>query len=96
MPLSITSTSTAATPIYSLDLMGRAPTPTSTLMVEPLVPSGALEAGGYGRAQLTPAIGAQYSSALQLKFVLALPIAERDNILRDLAIDSPSLRPISH
>ena len=50
----------------------------------------ALNETDYPRVQLTPAIGIQFGKETQLKKVLQLPVAQRDAVLKDLALESES------
>lgn len=89
--MSFTKTTTDT---YTLPLTGSITPPLSTApltsrLVEPLVASGNLTEELYPRSQLTPAIGVQFGKEIQLKDVLELAdLAKRDEILRDLAIES--------
>lgn len=88
------SSTKTTTDTYTLPLTGSitpplTSTPSTAQMVEPLVASGNLTEELYPRIQLTPAVGVQFGKETQLKDVLELKdLAKRDEILRDLAIES--------
>jgi len=56
----------------------------SSFVVEPLKPTGALKA--YPHLPLTTALGEEFEKSVRLKEILALPKEEGDKVLKDLAI----------
>lgn len=97
MSTTATVTQTVSTLVdstYSLSLNARAtsaPLPPTELKQGPVFQTGALNATEYPRILLTPSIGVQFDSSLQLKDVLALKdTAKRDALFKDLAHEGES------
>lgn len=79
--------------LKSLALVGRDASPTpkdwaAGLKVQPLQQSAKFGEDRFPRTYLTPALGVEFGEGVKLKEVLALPKEERDEVVRDIAIES--------
>ncbi|GAA5961473.1 hypothetical protein JCM3765_003594 [Sporobolomyces pararoseus] len=86
MPSIATSTTQANgnSTIANLKQQNSAAASSSSFVVEPLKPTGALKS--YPHAPLTTALGEEFDKTVRLKEILALPKEEGDKVLKDLAI----------
>lgn len=91
-----------ASALESIGLRGRDASPdasadwTKELQVKPLSQSAEFTQDKFPRTYLTPALGVQFDKQVKLKEILALPTAEKEKVVHDIAIESESAESAPH